>query len=78
MFEVEAPAVTRKAKPGQFVILMNHVRGERIPTIVAGADPYMETVTLVFAEVACARAVDPCALLPHVRSKQARKIMNFE
>jgi len=51
LFEVEASAVARKIKPGQFVILRVHERGERIPITVADADPDRGTVTLVFAEV---------------------------
>jgi len=51
LFEVEAPAVARKAKPGQFVILRIHERGERVPITIAGADPDRGTVTLVIAEV---------------------------
>lgn len=51
LFELEAPAVARKTKPGQFVILRIHERGERIPITIAGTDPEDGTITLVFAEV---------------------------
>ncbi len=51
LFEVEAPAVARKAKPGNFVILRTHEKGERIPITLAGSDPEKGTVTIVFAEV---------------------------
>jgi ferredoxin--NADP+ reductase len=51
LFEVEAPAVARKARPGQFAILRTHEKGERIPITLAGSDPEKGTVTLVFAEV---------------------------
>lgn len=51
LFEIEALAIARKARPGQFVILRIHERGERVPITLAGADPDCGTVTLVFAEV---------------------------
>lgn len=51
LFEVEAPIIAKKAKPGQFVILRIHERGERIPITLAGNDPEKGTVTIVLAEV---------------------------
>mgnify|MGYP001573971025 CR=1 FL=1 len=39
LFKIEAPAVARKALPGQFVILRAHEKGERIPLTVADYDP---------------------------------------
>ncbi len=51
LFEVEAPEIARKAKPGQFIILRTHERGERIPITLAGSDAERGTVTIVFAEV---------------------------
>lgn len=51
MFKVHAPAVSRKAEPGQFVIVRSHERGERIPITIAGNDPDEGTVTIYFAEV---------------------------
>lgn len=51
LFEVEAPAIARKAKPGNFIILRTHEKGERIPITLAGSDPLKGTVTIVFAEV---------------------------
>jgi ferredoxin--NADP+ reductase len=51
MFKVYAPAVSRKAEPGQFVIIRSHERGERIPITIAGKDPDEGTVTIYFAEV---------------------------
>jgi len=38
LFEVEAPAVARKARPGHFVILRVHEKGERIPMEVKEND----------------------------------------
>jgi ferredoxin--NADP+ reductase len=51
MFEVHAPAVAHKAKPGQFVILRANEIGERIPITIAGNDPEKGTVKIYFAEV---------------------------
>jgi len=51
MFRVRAPAVSRKAAPGQFVIARVNERGERIPITIAGAEPGEDTVTVYFAEV---------------------------
>jgi len=51
LFEVEAPAIAKKAEPGQFVILRTHEKGERIPMTLAGSDAEKGTVTIVFAEV---------------------------
>jgi len=51
LFEVTAPAVAAKSKPGQFVILRVHERGERFPITIADADPDKGTVTMIFAEV---------------------------
>ena len=38
LMEVEAPMVAKKIKPGQFVILMTHAKGERIPMSVQKAE----------------------------------------
>lgn len=46
-FEVEAPRVARKQRPGQFVIVRVHEEGERIPLTIAGSDPDGGTVTLI-------------------------------
>lgn len=51
MFKVHAPGISRKAKPGQFVIIRSHENGERIPITIADADPNNEKVTIYFAEV---------------------------
>jgi len=51
LFEVEAPDIARKAKPGQFVILRVHEKGERIPITIADADADGGAVTIVFAKV---------------------------
>lgn len=51
LFEVNAPAVSQKSRPGQFVILRVHDRGERFPITIADADPEKGTVAIIFAEV---------------------------
>jgi ferredoxin--NADP+ reductase len=51
LFEVQAPAVARKARPGQFVIVRLHEKGERIPLTVADFDRERGTITLVVQEV---------------------------
>lgn len=51
MYRVYAPAVSKKAKPGQFVIIRTDERGERIPITIAGSDPEKEEVTIYFATV---------------------------
>jgi ferredoxin--NADP+ reductase len=51
LFEVRAPAVARKARAGQFVIVRIHEGGERIPLTIADYDRERGTITLVFQEV---------------------------
>ena len=51
LIEVEAPEIARKARPGNFVIMRIHEKGERVPITLAGSDPKAGTVTLVIAEV---------------------------
>lgn len=48
---VEAPLVARKAKAGQFVIVRNDDKGERIPLTIADFDAQAGTITLIFQEV---------------------------
>ena len=49
--EVEAPLISKKAKPGQFVILRVDDKGERIPLTIADANSEKGTITLIFQEV---------------------------
>ena len=51
LFEVHAPAVAHKSRPGQFVIVRAKETGERLPITIAGADPEKGTVDIYFAEV---------------------------
>jgi ferredoxin--NADP+ reductase len=46
-FTIEAPRIARKQKPGQFLILRLHEKGERIPLTIKSADPAAGTVTIV-------------------------------
>jgi ferredoxin--NADP+ reductase len=46
-FVIEAPRVSRKRQPGQFVIVRVHPRGERIPLTIADGDPQHGTITLI-------------------------------
>lgn len=48
---VEAPAVARKAKAGQFIIIRVDEEGERIPLTIADFDRQAGTVTIIFQEV---------------------------
>jgi ferredoxin--NADP+ reductase len=50
-FKVEAPRISRKAKPGQFVVLRVNETGERIPLTMAGIDPSAGTIDLIFQVV---------------------------
>lgn len=51
MFKFNAPRIARKAKAGQFVVLMIDEKGERIPLTVADSDAKSGTLTIVFMEV---------------------------
>jgi ferredoxin--NADP+ reductase len=50
-FWIDAPAVARKRKPGQFVIVRIDERGERIPLTIADADPARGAIALVVQAV---------------------------
>ena len=46
--EITAPRISRKAKPGQFVILQADETGERIPLTMADTDPQKGTITIIY------------------------------
>ena len=48
LMDIEAPAVAKKAAPGQFIILRTDENGERIPLTVADFDREKGTVTIIF------------------------------
>lgn len=50
-FTLSAPLISRKAKPGQFVIIRLHDRGERIPLSLADIDPQEGTISLIVMAV---------------------------
>ena len=50
-FVIEAPRIARKEKPGQFLILRLHDKGERIPLTIKSSDPIAGTVTIVVQSV---------------------------
>ncbi|MBP6002235.1 MAG: sulfide/dihydroorotate dehydrogenase-like FAD/NAD-binding protein [Pyrinomonadaceae bacterium] len=51
MLEVHHPMMARAARPGQFVIVMSHPKGERIPLTIADFDREKGTITLVIQAV---------------------------
>jgi len=48
---LEAPEIARKRKAGQFIVLMTHDRGERIPLTMVDSDGDRGTVTIIFQVV---------------------------
>lgn len=48
---IEAPAIARKIKPGQFIMLRIDEKGERIPLTMNACDPDAGTVTIIFQAV---------------------------
>lgn len=51
LLEVSHPMMSKAAKPGQFVIVMLHENGERIPLTIADFDSKRGTITLVIQAV---------------------------
>ncbi len=51
LLEIEHPQMARAARPGQFVIVMAHEHGERIPLTLADFDTVKGTITLVIQAV---------------------------
>ena len=51
LLEVRHPMMARAARPGQFVIVLHHEQGERIPLTIADFDRAKGTVTLVVQAV---------------------------
>ena len=70
LFEVHAPAVAHKARPGQFIIVRTSERGERVPITIAGANPKEGTVTIYVAEVGKS-STELCRL------EEGESILNF-
>jgi len=51
LLEIDHPMMARAARPGQFVIVMSHEDGERIPLTIADFDRERGTITLVIQAV---------------------------
>jgi ferredoxin--NADP+ reductase len=51
LFEFNAPRIARKARAGQFVVLLKDEKGERIPLTIADSDAATGVLTIVFMEV---------------------------
>src|SRR5512143_1610114 len=51
LLEIRHPMMAKAARPGQFVIVMLHEHGERIPLTIADFDRSMGTITLVIQAV---------------------------
>ena len=51
LMEIKAPAVARKAEPGQFIILRVDGEGERIPLTIGDFDREAGTVTIIYQVV---------------------------
>jgi NAD(P)H-flavin reductase len=51
LLEIHHPALARAAAPGQFVVVISHERGERIPLTIADFDRDSGTITLVVQAV---------------------------
>ncbi len=50
-FKIAAPLISKKALPGQFVIIRLHETGERIPLSLADIDPAAGTISLIVMAV---------------------------
>lgn len=51
LMDIEAPRVAKSANPGQFIIIKNDEKGERIPLTIADYDKEKGTVAIVFQTV---------------------------
>ena len=49
--EVDCPAIARKARPGQFVMLRVDRKGERFPLTIADYDDVRGTITVMYQRV---------------------------
>jgi ferredoxin--NADP+ reductase len=50
-YKISAPLISRKAQPGQFVIIRLHEKGERIPLSLADITPAEGTISLIVMAV---------------------------
>ncbi|MDR1776716.1 MAG: sulfide/dihydroorotate dehydrogenase-like FAD/NAD-binding protein [Desulfovibrio sp.] len=54
---LHAPEIAAKARPGHFIILRTHDKGERIPLTIADADPERGTIIIVYLVLGKSTAV---------------------
>lgn len=54
--EIQAERISKKTKPGQFVILQADEKGERIPLTMADTDPDKGTITIIYMIVGTSTA----------------------
>ena len=59
LLEVRHPLMAKAARPGQFVIVMWHEKGERIPLTIADFDRARGTITLVIQAVVFFASCNP-------------------
>ena len=50
-FQIEAPRIARKQRPGQFVIIRIYEEGERIPLTIERSDPQRGTINIVVQSI---------------------------
>ena len=51
LMEIRAPWVAQRGLPGQFVIVIPHDKGERVPLTICDIHPELESVDIVFQVV---------------------------
>lgn len=49
--EIDSPIIAKKAKPGQFIVLMVSEEGERIPLTIVDSDLSRGAITVIFQEL---------------------------
>ncbi len=49
--EIDSPLIAKKAKPGQFIVLMVSEEGERVPLAIVDSDPARGAITIIFQEL---------------------------
>ncbi|MGQ9542757.1 MAG: sulfide/dihydroorotate dehydrogenase-like FAD/NAD-binding protein [Candidatus Bathyarchaeia archaeon] len=48
---IDSPLISKRSKPGQFIVLRISEKGERIPLTIADCDPERGTIKVIFQEV---------------------------
>ena len=51
LMKIEAPLITKKAQPGQFIILRIWEKGERIPLTITDTDKKKGLISIIFQQV---------------------------